>query len=168
MALTGSKGGWTLTELLMVVAIAGILFTLTPTTLVQMTRFFRQSRARVEIQRDARTALDLINRNLRQAQASTVTISQQSGQPPYSRIDFTRLAGAATASMAFYQQGSDLIMVRGGTKTVSKNLRYMSFTYPRTDDDNILSVSLTMETGTYDAKTKTLQLSVEKVRVMND
>lgn len=163
-----TASGWTLTELMIVVAIVGILITLAPNILIQMTRFFRQNRARVEIQRDARTALDIINRNLRQAKASTVTVSQQSGQPPYSRIDFTKYQGTATVTMAFYQSGTSLFMVGGGTRTLSKNLRYMTFTYPRSDDDNIVSVSITMETGSYQGLTKALQLSVEKVRIMND
>ncbi|MEK7745066.1 MAG: prepilin-type N-terminal cleavage/methylation domain-containing protein [Elusimicrobiota bacterium] len=160
--------GWTLTEVMVVVAIMGILTTMAPNIMIQMTRFFRQNRARVEIQRDARTALDIINRNLRQAQASTVTVSQQSGQPPYSRVDFTKYSGTTTAKLAFYQSGTELVMVSVGTRTISKNLRYLSFTYPRTDDDNIVSVSITMETGSYEGKTKALQLSVEKVRIMND
>jgi prepilin-type N-terminal cleavage/methylation domain-containing protein len=159
------RAGFTLVEALMVVAIVGVVFGLAPTLLIQMTRFFRQNRARVEIQRDARNALDLINRNLRQAKASTVVVDAAASQPPYSRIAFTKAQGS---SLTFYQQGKTLYMVSGGTKAISSNLRYLAFTYPRSDDDNIISVSITMETGTFETKTKALQLSVEKVRVMND
>lgn len=165
MRRRSSRSGFTLIEALMTVAIMGIVFALGPALLLQMTRFFRQNRARVEIQRDARNVLDLINRNLRQAKASTVVVDAASGQPPYSRIAFTKAQGNA---LTFYQQGTTLYMVSGGTKAISSNLRYLAFTYPRSDEDNIISVSITMETGTFETKTKALQLSVEKVRVMND
>ncbi len=160
--------GYTLTELILVVAILGIVFGLGPGLLIQMTKFFRQNKARIAIQREARDSLDLINRNLRQAQAGTIVIDQVSGESPYSRITFNRLTpDGGTAAMSFYQQGNTLYMVRGGTKAISKNLRYLGFTYPRTDNDTIISVSLTTETGTYESLTKALQLSVEKVRIMN-
>ncbi len=162
------RAGYTLTELIMTVAILGILFGLAPQLLIQMTRVFRQNQARISIQREVRNSLDLINRNLRQAQAGTIIIDQASGAPPYSRITFDRFTpDGGTATMSFYQQGNTLYMVRGGTKAISTNLRYLGFTYPRTDDDTIVSVSVTTEAGTYEAQTKTLQLSVEKVRIMN-
>ena len=162
------SAGYTLTELMLVVAILGIVFGLASAMLIQMTRFYRQNRARIAIQRDARTSLDLINRNLRQAKAGTIVVDQVTGEPPYSRITFDRFTpDGGTATMSFYQQGNTLYMVRGGTKAISKNLRYMGFTYPRTDVDTIISVSLTTETGTYESQTKALQLSVEKVRIMN-
>lgn len=165
MVKRSRRAGYTLTEAMLVVAVVGVVFALAPALLIQMTRFFRQNRARVEIQRDARNVLDLINRNLRQAKASTVVVDAAGGQPPYSRIAFTKAQGNA---LSFYQQGTTLYMVSGGTKAISANLRYLAFTYPRSDDDGIISVSITMETGTFEAKTKALQLSVEKVRVMND
>jgi len=165
MVRPGNRRGYTLTEAMLVVAIVGIVFALGPAILIQMTRFFRQTRARIEIQRDARNVLDLINRNLRQAKASTVVVDAAGGQPPYSRASFTRAQGNA---LTFYQQGTTLYMVSGGTKAISGNLRYLAFTYPRSDDDNIVSVSIAMETGTFESKTKALQLSVEKVRIMND
>lgn len=161
--------GYTVTELMLVVAIIGVVFLVTPTLLIQINRFFSQNRARIEIQREAREALDLINRNLRQAQADTVVIDQLSGEPPYSRISFRRLKpDGSTSSMSFYQQGGTLYMSATGAKAVSKNLRYLAFTHPRTTDDSIVSVSLTTETGTYESQTKALHLSVEKVRIMNE
>jgi hypothetical protein len=46
-------------------------------------------------------------------------------------------------------------------------LRYIAFTYARTDDPSILSVSITTEKETYESGTKALQMAIEKVRVMN-
>jgi len=166
----GSRSeGYTLTELMLAVAIMGIVFGIAPALLINMTRFFTQSRSRIEIQREVRDALDLMNRNLRQAKASTVVVDQVSGEAPYSRIGFTRLRpDGTTASLVFYQQGNTLFMVAGGTRAISENLRYLAFTYPNSSDDRIISVSLTTEKGTYESKTKALQLSVEKVRIMNE
>jgi hypothetical protein len=53
------------------------------------------------------------------------------------------------------------------TTTLSKNIGYIAFTYPRTDDVSIISVAVTMQTPTYLGQKKTLQLSIQKVRVMN-
>ncbi|MBI4057589.1 MAG: prepilin-type N-terminal cleavage/methylation domain-containing protein [Elusimicrobia bacterium] len=157
--------GYTLAEMMIVVAIIGVIFTLGPNLMVQTIRFFQLSRARIEIQRDGRESLDIINRNLRQARSSTVTVDQVTGQPPFSRIRFTTIDGR---TMIFYQQNKNLYQIEGGTKTLSGNLRYIGFTYPRSDDATILSVAITMEKETYQGGAKALQLSVQKVRVMNN
>lgn len=149
----------------MATAIIGIMSMVGPQLLIQATRFFRQNQARVDIQRDARAVFDLMGRNLRQAQASTITVDQLSGQPPYSRVSFTKQNGDA---IVYYQSGDKLYMVDGGTKAIAGNLRYVAFAHPRTDDDNLISVTITLEKATYNLQTKALQLSVEKIRVHND
>jgi len=159
--------GYTLTEMMIVVAIIGALISIGPTIMNQMTRFFQMNKARTEIQRDGRTSLDIINRNLRQATAASVVVSSlDSTQPPYSMISFTSIDDTI---WSFYQQNNKLMMTQNGSsKTLCENLRYIGFTYPRTDETKILSVSITLEKQTYNAQTKALQLSVEKVRIMND
>ena len=89
MALA-ERRGYSLIELMLVVAIVGSIAMVGPRLMIQMTRFFRQNQARVDIQREARTVFDLMGRNLRQAQASTIVVDQLSGQPPYSRVSFTK------------------------------------------------------------------------------
>ncbi|MBI4051312.1 MAG: prepilin-type N-terminal cleavage/methylation domain-containing protein [Elusimicrobia bacterium] len=158
--------GYSLIELMMVVAIIGIVASIGPNLMTQTIRFFTLNRARIEIQRDGRTALDNINRNLRQAKATTVTVDQVTNQPPYSRLIFSSVDGR---NFIFYQQNKTLYMVEAGsTKPITTNLRYIGFTYPRTDDSKIISVAITLEKDTYSGGTKALQLSVEKVRIMND
>lgn len=151
---------------MLAVTIMGIVFGLFPTFFIQMTQLQKQTEARLGIQRDARIGLDLINRFLREASASSVVIDRYGTQPFYSRITFTGVDGVWRR---FYQDGKNLNMVvSGSTKTISENLLYLAFTYPETEDDNIISVSITTEKATYQEGTKNLQLSVEKVRVMND
>ena len=151
-------------ETLMVVAIIGIVALLGPKLIVSAVNFYQLHSAKSEIQRDARVCLDLINRFLRQAQGSTVKISQVSGQPPYSQIQFTTISGQ---NVNFYQQGHQLYQVLQSSVAITGNLRYIAFTYPRSDDPTIISVAVTMEKATYEGGTKALELSIEKVRIMN-
>ena len=64
----------------MVVAIVGIISSTAPQLFIQITRFFQQNQARADIQREARTAFELMGRNLRQAKASTIVISAFAGE----------------------------------------------------------------------------------------
>jgi type II secretory pathway component PulJ len=148
------------------IAIMGIMFTVGPTLLINITRFSRLSQARLETQRSARESLSIINRTIRQAQKSTISISQETNQPPYSSISFSTVDGR---TMKYYQSGLNLFQVQNGsTRTLEQNLKYIAFTYPRTDDSSILSVSVTFEKSTYEGASKALQMAIEKVRIMND
>lgn len=160
-----NRRGYTLTELMMVVAIIGILATVGPTMMLQMQNFFLMTSARYEIQRDARTTLDTVNRYMRQAVATTVIMDTPDGQGPYSRIRFQHVDGRY---MEFRQSGSKLIQVIGTTQSVvSTNLIYIAFTYPRTDDISIISVAITMGKAIQLGRRKVLELTIQKIRVMN-
>lgn len=159
------RAGYTLTEMMMVVAIIGILSTVGPTMLTQMQNFFLMTSARYEIQRDARTTLDTVNRYMRQAVASTVVMDTPAGQGPFSRIRFRHVDGRY---MEFRQSGADLIQVIDTAQSVvSKNLVYIAFTYPKTDDTSIVSVSITMGKSIQLGRRKVLELTIQKIRVMN-
>jgi prepilin-type N-terminal cleavage/methylation domain-containing protein len=158
--------GFTLVELMMTTAILGVIFLFGPGILTNITKFSRLNSARLETQRNARTALDQINKSLRQASAATIVITQQSSQPPYSMISFSTVDGR---NLSYYQQGKSLYFGSNvSTISICTGLRYIAFAYPRTDDSGILSVSLTFEKDTYQGGTKALQMAIEKVRVMNN
>lgn len=162
-----TKKGYSLTELLLVVAIVGVLFALAPAMFIQINRFIQLNSARLELQREARLAMSLINRNLRQARQSTLNIDQASGQPYYSRISFTRIDGT---EFVITQQDTSLTMNTvnpDSTKTVSEHLRYLAFTPPRSEDLSIISVALTLEKKIYEGKSKALHMASEKVMIMN-
>ena len=157
--------GFTLTEVMIVVAILGIVGSMGAVLLKNFTRYWRLNNARSSIQRDVRRCLSLMNRNLRQARATTVTIDQASGQPPWSRISFNTISDD---QLIYYQSGTNLQMsVNGTVFNLSKILRTLKFTYPYTDNDTIIGINICMEEQTYDGGKKALQLSIEKVSLMN-
>jgi prepilin-type N-terminal cleavage/methylation domain-containing protein len=163
----GRVAGMTLMELMMSVVILGILFGVVPKVIIGTFQFFRLSIARSEIQRDARTSLDLMNRYLRQAEGSTIVVDRHNtSQPPYSRVTFDT---PSVASMRFWQEGRKLKMKEGTEpdRLLADNLRYIAFTFGESDNANIMSVSVTFEKAVYSGKSKALQMAVEKVRIMN-
>lgn len=150
---------------MIVVAILGLLVMIAPQLYIQVRRFFFLSNARVELQREARTDMELITRRLRQAKASTLVCDQASGQPYYSRIAFTDIDSKSTV---YYQNNKNLVMiVNGSSTTLTSHLRYLAFALPRSDDMGIVSVSLTLEETIYQGQTKALHMASEKVQVMN-
>ncbi len=151
------------------VLIVGILAAVAAPLLVRLTNFWRQTAARNDIQRDVRVSLETMNRYLRQAKRSTLQIDQASGQPPWSRVTFTTQKGQG---LTFKQSGNQLLMTLSSgtvvTSVLSRQVGYLAFAYPRTDDVSILSISLTMQSATYLGGKKALQLSISKVRLMNE
>lgn len=162
-----SQKGFTLIEIMITVAILGVIASIAPDMFVKFYDFFFLSEARTVIQRDTRAALDLMNRNLRQATETSITIDSATGQPPYSRVRFTKYG--ETTQRAYYQQGSQLMETAGtATKKVCDNLRYLSFTFPKSDDLGIISVSMTLEKIASKGQRKAIHVAIEKVRVMNE
>ena len=158
--------GYTLTEMMIVVAILGILSTVGAQLMVQADRYWLLTSTRADLQKEARPIMYILTRNLRQAQSATIVIDRaSSSQPFYTRITFTKIQGT---SMTFHQNGNQLIQTVGtSTKILSKNVRYLSFNFPRSDDMTIISVAMTLEKSIYNGKKKALQMASEKVRVMN-
>lgn len=162
------QAGFTAAEAIMTVSIVAILATVAAPIMIRMNNFWRQTTARNEIERDVRSSLETVNRWLRQAKRSTVVIDQVAGQPPFSRITFTPEKGG---TMQFYQAGDKLYMKLSSntitTTMLSNRLGFIAFTYPKTFDVSIVSVAVTMQAPTYLGGKKALQLSVQKVRIMN-
>lgn len=170
MRTPSGAGGFTLIEAVMSAAVLGMVFLVGSTLFLQLTRFNQQARARSEIQRDARVDLALIEREIAQARGRTIVIDRlDADQPPYSRMSFSGFDGR---SVAFYQKGRGLfrkVVSPSGTDTtlLATGLRQALFTYPRSDDTDLIAVGLTFERNSYEGRKKTLLLSVSKVRVQN-
>src|SRR3989339_958582 len=164
--------GISLTELMVSVGILGLLVSVVGVFLINGIKFSRLSTSRGEIQRDARSCIDLINRSLRQGQAGTVTISRFNGsQPVCSMIEFTDIDNKEHRfyqnSKSFYAGFRNAGEPDWRDSRMAESMRNLFFTYPRMDDDTIVSVSVCFEKATYEGSSKTLQLSVEKIRIMN-
>jgi prepilin-type N-terminal cleavage/methylation domain-containing protein len=161
-------GGLTLIEMFIVLAIIGILAMLGPQLLTQITKFFIMGRARLELQREARATMYVITRELRQAQSSTITISQVAGQPNYSQISFTKQTLQNGVNVILFQNGNTLSLTEGNnTSILTNHLAYLAFAFPRSDDMTIVSVAMTLQEQIYNGAYKALHMASERVRVMN-
>jgi len=158
--------GVTLMELMVVIGIVSALFMIGAPMLNQVNRQFILTRTRMELQQEARSVMYVITRNLRQAQADSIIISRaNASQPFYSKITFTKEQGT---TLVFQQEGTVLYQViNTARRPLSKNLNYLAFTFPRSDELGIISVSLTLQKNIYEGRKKALHMASEKVRVMN-
>lgn len=163
-----NRKGYTLIEIMLVVAIMGTIASVAPLFFTRVYELFTMTSTKMEIQRDVRAALDIINKNLRQASIDSITIDKESSlQPPYSKISFRKAGGSMT--MSYYQEGNKLIMGRdGAARTLTENLSFISFTFPQSDDMSIISISLTVEKRAARGQKKAIHVAIEKVRIMNE
>lgn len=164
--------GWTLVELLLTIVIFSIITLGTSTFMTQGIRHMRLIIAKIDIQREARVSLSIMNKELRQAIASSIEISSKdASQPPYSKIKFETVK---RTTVTYYQDGTRLYQeIFSGEKhfvtKLSENIRYVHFVYPNTADDGIIQVSACFEKipFPYVVGARALQVSIEKVRIMN-
>lgn len=161
--------GLSLIEMLITMAIMGIISLVLGQMYFQGYRIWRQNSARINVQRDTRGMLAEINKNLRQAESGAITISRNSASdPPCSKITFIGLQLGATVQMSYYQ--SDLKLYRsidGTAKEIGKNIRALSFATVESGDNASVNIGLCLEEKTYAEGTKTSKLSVQIVRIMN-
>jgi len=159
------RKAFTLIEIMVTVAIIGILFTMGPSMFMNLQRFYLQHNARADIQSEIRVIMDNMDRTIRQASAASVNVSQDTGSPPYSKISFTTIDGR---SVVYKQSGRQLIQtIAGNTKALSKNIYYLAFTYPKTDTNTVVSISITLQKATFEGRTTAIQMAITKVRIMN-
>ena len=162
MVRNRSKAGFTLVEAMATVAIIAIVSAMSAPLMLQANRFFILTKARTDLQQEARSIMYVLTRELRQAHSNSIVISHSSGSQPYfSMITFTKEQGN---TMTFSQRGN---LLQQQSRTLSKHLRYLAFSFPRSDDMSIVSVSMTLQTNIYEGKMKALHVASEKVRVMN-
>ncbi len=166
-----ARKGVTLMELMIVAGIVSTLFAVAAPILLQANRQFIMVRTKIELQQEARGIMYVLTRSLRQAQKDTIVISCVANQPYYSKIQFDTEQSSTTAvsnTRVFQQEGTVLYQLIGANKRVlSRNLSYLAFTFPRSDDMSMLSVSITLRKSIYQGRTKALHMASEKVHIMN-
>ncbi len=160
------KKGLTLVELLVVISVLGIVSLVVPQILLNVYRFYRINRAQVELQQQARVIMELVTKHLRNAVSDTIKISNEPGEPYYSKIEFQTVDGS---TVCYYQSNRKVYQtVNNITKPLSnKNVVYLAFTFPQSYNLGIVSVSFTLEEYVYEIKYKQLHMASEKVRIMN-
>lgn len=161
---SASQLGYTLMEMMIVVGVLGVIFSLGPNLFKQVRRFFFLNTVKTEIQREARSIMVIVTQQVRMAQSQTIVIDQVAGQPYYSRLSFQDINGKY---IRYYQTGKNFYMVDTGTHTLTGNLRYVAFAVPRSDDLGIVSVSFTLEKSIYEGQTKAIHMASQQVRIMN-
>jgi prepilin-type N-terminal cleavage/methylation domain-containing protein len=157
--------GYTLLEAMLVVSILGVVAAMGASLFTRMYQFFNQSDARTEVQRELRVILDDMDRDLRRASAASIQVTEAAGQPPYSKITFATADGH---TVTYTQSGHTLTQkVDANTTVLTKNLQYIAFSYPQTDINTVVSISVTLRKATYSGRSTALQMAISKVRVMN-
>jgi len=161
------KNAYTLTELMAVVVIIGILGVISAPLLNNLNQNIMMAKTRLSLQQDARNFMSLITKILREAKSSTVVITRNnSSQPFYSKIVFSTIDGK---NYQFYQDGKNLVMVdSNNVKILSSDLRYLAFTFPESSDLAIVSISMTLEKDLFSGMKKALHMASEKVMIMNE
>lgn len=159
--------GLTLAELLLAGTLTGLLMMMLPRLITNIHGLTARLTVQIEIQREMRDVLGLITKDLRQAVASSVVIDSLAGQPPYSRITFTK----GGTNFRYWQEGTALMFVRPtvgeNPKRFSNLLVSMYFVYPNTGDTRFISVYICMEKTVSKTTVKRYETIVEKVEIMN-
>ena len=155
------EGGFTLTELMIAIAILGIASTYVSTIFIKGYQLWKRNFDDLILQQTTRLAMSQITRAVREASPGTVKISTPAGMPRFSRIDFTDGRGQ-TWSFCQVLKGKErgknvytvksLLTYTSGTSVTQYMADYvesLSFVYPSFQDVGLIDVGLTMKKTPY-------------------
>jgi prepilin-type N-terminal cleavage/methylation domain-containing protein len=139
--------GFTLIELMVVVALLGILGYGIVTFFRNTFRTWWQTSQQIDAQQKARTAMDEMTRFIRQARpVTTIAVGKQAGEDDNTMITFTHIDGR---QFQYYKSGDSLQRVVDGTTTdlVPEDLASVYFVLDSTTSPTRVDIStLTVQT----------------------
>jgi prepilin-type N-terminal cleavage/methylation domain-containing protein len=141
------KKGFTLIELMVVVALLGILGYGIMKFFTNTYRIWWQASQQIDVQQKARAAMDEMTRFIRQARPVTgITVGEQAGEDANTMITFTHIDGR---QISYYKSGDSLKRVVGGaiTDVIPEDLVSIYFVLYSTSTPSQVDVStLTVQT----------------------
>jgi prepilin-type N-terminal cleavage/methylation domain-containing protein len=138
--------GFTLIELMVVVALLGILGYGIVKFFTGTFRVWWQTGQQINAQQKARTAMDEMTRFIRQASPATIVVGAQAGEDANTMITFTHIDGR---QISYYKSGDSLKRVVGGTTTdiIPEDLVSVYFVLDSTSSPTCVDIStLTVQT----------------------
>jgi len=151
--MKNSEQGVTLIEIMMVVAIVGLIAAAFALFLSKGLPFFHRNQVRQGLMLDSRRVMDTIVERLRNGKARTLIIQTDSTVTPVvpnSRADFvlqTPLPSGATA-YAIYQAGGKIYTLEyppgNAAQAIASNVTGLIFSVPNSTDPGIVNVTLQM------------------------
>ncbi len=168
--LGSSQAGLNLIELLIAMALMSIGFAIIVTMFVNGWQLWRRSYTELMLQREAREAMTLIARTLREASPGTVRIDTPTGGIKFSKISFT---DARNKGWIFKLTGETLdhvtVMTNGTSATIfmMRDVTSLTFVYPSFQDRSLIDVGLTCKKVPYGTERPIVVQVVERVILRN-
>lgn len=151
------RQGTTFIELVIVVSILAIVFSVALNALVVGDSAWRLEMGYTILQQNLRLAMERISRELRQAQNSTITITNGG-----KNISFSHIAGNHSISYYLDSQGQIIRSYNGTNYIVAQFIQNINFSH----SNDVVTVSIT---GLKNIKGRPITFSlVEKIQVRND
>jgi len=129
---------------------------------LEMNKNIKVSATKIEAQDRLTISTQHIEKFLSQARPSTVTISQDPGEPPFSKIEFTDIEDR---NISIFQEGSNLIQTKGVNRfTVIKDgIERVTFVYPDIHDESKIKVSVLTKQETRGGGEESIGLSTQVI-----
>lgn len=126
--LLRSQRGFTLAELLVVTAVLGLIFAAVGMVMQKGQEAYTFGSNRVEVQQNARVALDLVTRELRSAQS--ITTLGGAGDVTFTVCDPASMATCTPVTVQYQLSGTNLNRISGGTTaTIIGGVTGLTMTY---------------------------------------
>src|SRR5258708_3298359 len=161
-----SQKGFTLIELMIAVAVMGLLALVVGKLVSAGMQYWFETYAQITTQQKVRVARDYVLNNLRYATITSVMISKSNtAEPNSSMVSFVDVYGN---TQSYYQQNGDLLVNdwRLGkpsaqtSKLISHDLQQFSVYYPNQKDFSHIDFSLYVKKWPYNTAQKQIQIQL--------